>query len=141
VWNFTVHNEPIFKNSVVLAPAPAPYAFTEHIGMPAEYVDRPPLSKELNTSAWRNVEVLPAFSIPYATAPSSSSGLYSSSSPDFCHFTAPEIPMLLMPTHVEVLNLPLRDLAMRMDFCLKNIAGVSFVQSNFEVYACVGAFP
>lgn len=133
----TFHNEPIWRCATLLTPAPAPDAFMERVGEPAEYISRPKLARERAVNAMADdlqssncySLFLPKSDLYSVASPCPSS----SAAPKINHLTAPEIPLLLMPTHFEVLNLSLGDLVSKLECFLRDVAGLSFFQGNFEV--------
>ena len=106
----TFHNEPVWRCATVVAPAPAPDTFAS-LDQPQE-------------------------NIPYLSRMRDSGGVYesrrSSSRSLIEGVEAPELPVLLMPTHFEV-KVSLNIIIDRMELVLNSTGGLSFERKNLEV--------
>lgn len=118
ICNSTFHNQPIWRCATLIAPAPAPDAFANYIDEPKEYISRPVLKRDSSNQMRTLNECLPLYTM-------------SNDSPKCNHTTAPEIPVLLMPTYFET-SLPLVEVLFTLENFLKQMVGLSFTQNEFE---------
>jgi hypothetical protein len=113
-------NEPVFRCSTLLAPAPAPEAFEAHLDLPVDsIVERPSLKRHTSKNS---------YSISEASS-------YLDYKVQSCGgIIVPEIPLLLMPTHFEV-EMDIGSIMIKVNEILNSVAGVSYEtkKETFEV--------